>query len=44
MKVTLTRSGSSPIALDAKLVPGKKDNVSVTIGTVTASAFFSKLT
>ena len=33
VKVTLTRSGSSPIVLDAKLVPGKKDNVSVTLGT-----------
>jgi hypothetical protein len=33
VKVTLTRSGSSPIVLDAKLVRGKKDNVSVTLGT-----------
>jgi hypothetical protein len=34
VKVSLTKSGSSPIVLDAKLVVGKKDNVSVTIGTV----------
>ena len=33
VKVTLTRSGSSPIVLDAKLVPGKKDYISVTLGT-----------
>lgn len=34
VKVSLTKSGPSPIVLDAKLVAGKKDNVSVTIGTV----------
>ena len=33
VKVTFARYGSSPIVLDAKLVPGKKDNVSVTLGT-----------
>ena len=33
VKVTLTRSGSSPVVLDAKLVPGKQDYVSVTLGT-----------
>jgi hypothetical protein len=34
VKVTLTESRSSSIVLDAKLLAGKKENVSVTIGTV----------
>ena len=34
VKVTLARSGSSPIVLDAKFQAGKKEMVSITLGTV----------
>ena len=34
VKVTLTRAGSASIVLDARLVPGKNDNVSVTLDTI----------
>ena len=34
VKVSLMKSRTSPIVLDAKLLAGKKENVSVTIGTV----------
>ena len=34
VKVTLARYGSAPIVLNAKLVPGKSDNVSLTLATI----------
>ena len=34
VKVTLARSGSAPIVLNAKLVPGKTNSVSVTLSTI----------